>query len=29
MTRLDQLDAYALEFDAPVVAVRSAEGNPG
>lgn len=28
MTRLDQLDAYALEFDAPVVAVRGVEGDP-
>jgi alanyl-tRNA synthetase len=27
MTRLDQLDAYALEFDAPVVAVRGVEGD--
>jgi alanyl-tRNA synthetase len=27
MTRLDQLDAYTLEFDAPVVAVRSVEGD--
>jgi alanyl-tRNA synthetase len=28
MTRLDQLDAYALEFDAPVVAVRGVEDDP-
>jgi alanyl-tRNA synthetase len=29
MNRLDQLDAYALEFDAPVVAVRGVDGDAG